>query len=144
MSQINPDVKWLIGVVLAVVGICLGVFGGWQLDNSIDAGFQQIQGGFQEIRGELSGGFREIREGLQRVEKAQLDSTAAAPESQPASTDFGVDDGPWANDDQCDDSRFVGDEEYLFDWPLGEYDGLDATDCRELEGRGIITWADTP
>lgn len=149
MSQINPDVKWATGMVLGVISLALGVFGGWQIIDALGDGFREtrtsIRDGFREVQRDLDNGFREIQEGLQRVEKAQLDATAApsVPAITSGSTDFGVDDGPWVNDDQCDDSRFTGPEEYLYEWPFREYDGRDATDCRELVEAGHIAWDST-
>ena len=56
---------------------------------------------------------------------------------------LGEDSGPHANDGQCDDSRFlevVAGGSATFQWSDGRYDGRDATDCRDLLLRGLITW----
>ena len=56
---------------------------------------------------------------------------------------LGDDSGPHANDGQCDDSRFlevVAGGSATFQWSDGRYDGRDATDCRDLLLRGLITW----
>lgn len=51
--------------------------------------------------------------------------------------DFGDDTGEFANDGECDDSRFEGEgvAEYLTD----EHVGHDATDCQSLLARGSIS-----
>lgn len=55
---------------------------------------------------------------------------------------FGDDSGEWAFDSACDDNRFVGSDPHYFHWPSGEFNGHDATDCRELVEAGLINWRD--
>jgi hypothetical protein len=53
---------------------------------------------------------------------------AAAPTAA-ANINFGDDNGEWANDNECDDKRFIG--EGMTATPLLDEDiGHDATDCR--------------
>ena len=52
--------------------------------------------------------------------------------------DFGDDNGDWANDNECDDSRFEG--AGMTATPLLEEDiGHDATDCRTAYEAGNLT-----
>jgi hypothetical protein len=63
---------------------------------------------------------------------------AAAPAAGQLSIDFGDDNGDWANDNECDDSRFEGPG--MTSTPLLEEDiGHDATDCRTAYEAGNLT-----
>ncbi len=63
---------------------------------------------------------------------------AASPASaQALAVEFGDDAGQWANDGECDDSRFTG--EGMTDTPLLDGDvGHDATDCRAAWDAGLL------
>ena len=54
--------------------------------------------------------------------------------------DFGDDESAWANDGECDDSRFRGDG--MSDTLLDDDRGHDATDCRGLFESGRISLMD--
>lgn len=53
--------------------------------------------------------------------------------------DFGDDSGEYANDNECDDTRFVGDRGGSAS-TTDNYVGRDATDCRNLFRAGLISW----
>ena len=63
---------------------------------------------------------------------------AAFSSSSALAQNFGDDTGEFANDGECDDSRFegAGVAEYLTD----EHVGHDATDCQRLLAQGSVTW----
>lgn len=63
---------------------------------------------------------------------------AAAGDSWQIEIDFGDDNGDWANDNECDDSRFEGPgmtTTILLDEDIGH----DATDCRTAYEAGRLT-----
>ena len=52
--------------------------------------------------------------------------------------DFGDDSSPWANDGECDDTRFAGDPFYLGITDNDRHIRRDASDCRRLFSEGRI------
>jgi hypothetical protein len=61
--------------------------------------------------------------------------------AQPSTPDFGDDASVWANDGECDDSRFAGDG--MTNTPLLDTDiGHDASDCRSAWNAGGLRLAD--
>lgn len=67
------------------------------------------------------------------------DAASAAPQALAATTaiDFGDDNGDWANDNECDDKRFIGagmTATVLLDEDIGH----DATDCRTAYEAGTL------
>ena len=71
--------------------------------------------------------------------EASMDSGANVPSGLGASGDFGDDSGEYANDGDCDDTRFVGDRGGA---AVGNDSHIrrDATDCRNLLRAGRISW----
>ncbi len=70
---------------------------------------------------------------------AEATEAAAVPgDAAQVAIDFGDDSGDWANDNECDDSRFEGPG--MTTTPLLEEDiGHDATDCRTAYEAGRLT-----
>lgn len=81
----------------------------------------------------------EAEPAAEATEAAAAASPAAAPaEAAQIAVDFGDDTGEWANDNECDDSRFEGPG--MTATPLLEEDiGHDATDCRTAYEAGRLT-----
>lgn len=80
----------------------------------------------------------------QPAAEASAEASPAALAAAPAADagglaiDFGDDNGEWANDNECDDSRFEGPG--MTSTPLLEEDiGHDATDCRTAYEAGRLT-----
>ena len=72
-------------------------------------------------------------------EKGRIRVKAASPrlDARDLAPDFGDDRSIWAHDDQCDDNRFTGPEQYL--GVTGDrHVRHDATDCRRLFAQGHI------
>ena len=90
----------------------------------------------------LAGCGSEAEPAAESTEAAALAAPAVvaadgAPTGQLA-IDFGDDNGDWANDNECDDSRFEG--AGMTATPLLEEDiGHDATDCRTAYEAGKLT-----
>ncbi len=63
------------------------------------------------------------------AEDATAEATADAPAQLAATIEFGDDNGDWANDNECDDKRFIG-EGMTATVLLDDDVGHDATDCR--------------
>jgi hypothetical protein len=83
------------------------------------------------------------------AEAAPAEVASAPAAAGQLTVDFGDDNGDWANDNECDDSRFEGPG--MTTTPLLEEDiGHDATDCRtayeagRLTLRGVSTGAAAP
>ncbi len=58
--------------------------------------------------------------------------------------DFGDDSSPYANDGDCDDTRFSGDRGSSAWTASDEHVGRDATDCRIRLIAGLISWREAP
>lgn len=63
-----------------------------------------------------------------------------AGQTAPEASDFGDDSSMYANDGECDDTRFVGDRGTGAWTANGDHVGRDATDCRNLLNAGWIRW----
>lgn len=61
---------------------------------------------------------------------------ASVAQAAPAAIDFGDDAGEWANDGECDDSRFAG---IGMGVSADDHVGHDASDCRAMFSQGRIT-----
>ncbi len=59
--------------------------------------------------------------------------------SRDSSGDFGDDSSEYANDGECDDTRFVGDRGFAASGN-NNHIGRDATDCRDRFRAGLISW----
>ena len=83
---------------------------------------------------------------MEILTKTQQELTPPEDPQAPSPTlvdrEFGDDSGLFANDGQCDDTRFEGPGEYIYPWVSKEYDGKDATDCRTLVDEDLIRWRD--
>ena len=113
--------------MLGFVGLLVTIFGGWRLEDALREQIRVLD---------------RVDIAVQNLTKAQVEATVPElPTEEPRpSRNFGNNDGPFADDDQCDDSRFTGPEEYVFSWAYGEHDGTDAADCERLVSQGLIQW----
>lgn len=89
--------------------------------------------GFVFLRIVLSGllGFAPV--GASNVQTAPVTAVDAA---DLAAIDFGDDAGEWANDGECDDSRFAG---MGMGAPSDDHIGHDASDCQAVFAQGLIS-----
>ena len=69
---------------------------------------------------------------------SELDPWFRSGVSDGAGIDFGDDSSEWANDGECDDTRFTGDDEYIGIDFGDSHVRRDASDCRSLFNQGRI------
>lgn len=126
------------GSVLIVDGIDFGDnSSSWANDGECDDPRFQGEGVAGTLLDEDMG--RDATDCMTLYQAGQI-TLASEPSIESQGIEFGDDTSEWANDGECDDSRFEG--EGAFDSGTDDYIGHDATDCSSNFADGMITLKD--